>query len=109
MGGSAVFVTVEIKPDRIDDFLRAMEFDVTESRVKSSDPGCMRFDLLRDRDDPNKFMFYECYTDDAAAAFHKTTAHYKAWADFKATGGVANQTVAKVETTSIPGSWAFQR
>jgi len=103
-----VFVHVEIKPDRIDDFLKAMEVDVTKSRIKGLDPGCLRFDLLRSKDDPNKFVFYEAYTDDETAAYHKTTDHYKAWADFKATGGVANQDVWKVEASSIPGIWAFQ-
>jgi len=106
--GSCVFVQVEIKPDRIDDFLKAMEVDVTKSRIRGLDPGCLRFDLLRSKDDPNKFVFYEAYTDDEAAAYHKTTDHYKAWADFKATGGVASQDVWKVEASSIPGIWAFQ-
>merc|ERR1712187_787284 len=86
---------------------KAMEVDVTKSRDKSLDPGCLGFDLLRVRDAPNKFVFYETYTDDAALAHHKTTDHYKAWADFKASGGVENQSVAKVETASI-GPWAFQ-
>jgi len=106
--GSAVLVTVEIKADRIDDFLKAMEDDVQKSRDKALDPGCSRFDLLRDRDNSNKFVFYEAYANDEAAAHHKTTAHYKSWADFKATGGVVSQTVTKVETASIPGDWAFQ-
>jgi len=106
--GSCVFVHVEIKPDRIDDFLKAMEVDVTKSRVRSLDPGCLRFDLLRSKDDPNKFVFYEAYVDDDLAAYHKTTEHYKAWADFKASGGVANQVVWKAEASSIPGIWAFQ-
>lgn len=104
----AVLVSVEIKPDRIDDFLKAMEDDVKGSRDKDLDPGCLRFDLLRDRDDSNKFVFYEAYTDDEMAAKHKETAHYKKWADFKSTGGVASQTAVKVETASIPGGWAFQ-
>jgi len=106
--GSAVLVTVSIKEDRVNDFLKAMEVDVTKSRDKSLDPGCLRFDLLRDRDDANKFVFYEAYVDDAAAAHHKTTEHYKAWADFKATGGVDSQVVTKLQTSSIPGTWAFQ-
>lgn len=106
--GSAVLVTVEIKDDRIQDFLKAMEDDVQKSRDKALDPGCARFDLLRDRDNMNKFVFYEAYADDDAAAHHKTTSHYKSWADFKATGGVVSQTVTKVETASIPGNWAFQ-
>lgn len=105
--GSGVFVTVAIKPESIDDFIKAMEDDVTKSRDKELDPGCLRFDLLRFREDPNKFVFYEAYVDDAAAAHHKTTAHYKSWADFKAAGGVDSQEVVKVETASLP-SWAFQ-
>lgn len=104
---SAVIVTVEIKEDRISDFLIAMEDDATKSRMKALDPGCMRFDLLRDRDNSNKFYFYEVYKDDEAAAFHKTTSHYNSWADFKKSGGVVSQTVQKVETASI-GAWAFQ-
>jgi len=105
---SAVLVTVEIKPDRVEEFFKAMEEDIKGSRDATADPGCVRFDLLRDRDDPNKFVFYEAYTDDDAAAFHKTTSHYKVWADFKASGAVVSQTVAKVATDSIPGGWAFQ-
>lgn len=104
---SAVLVTVDIKEDRIGDFLKAMEDDVTKSRNKELDPGCLRFDLLRDRANQNRFIFYEAYTDDDAAAAHKKTAHYKSWADFKATGGVEKQEVVKVETASIAG-WAFQ-
>ncbi|CAE7413347.1 lsrG [Symbiodinium natans] len=100
-------VTVEIKPDRIDDFLKVMEGDAKGSRDKAQDPGCLRFDLLRDRENPNKFVFYEAYTNDEAITTHKTTAHYKAWADFKATGAVESQTVVKAETTSLP-PWAFQ-
>lgn len=103
--GSGVLVSVEIKPDRIDDFLKAMEDDATKSRDK---PGCLRFDLLRDRDHPNKFVFYECYKDNDAAAYHKTTPHYNSWTEFKKSGGVIRQAVVKIDTTSIPGGWAFQ-
>jgi len=106
--GSAVFVTVEIQPDRVKDFIVAMEEDVTKSRMKDLDPGCLRFDLLQDRDNPNKFVFYEVYTDDDAAAFHKTTSHYNAWADFKKSGGVVSQEVIKAAMDTVPGGWAFQ-
>jgi quinol monooxygenase YgiN len=108
VAGSAVGVLVDIKPERVDDFLKVMEFDAVSSRDKALDPGCLRFDVLRDREQQNKFMFYEAYTDDDAAAHHKTTAHYKAWADFKASGGVVSQEALKFETASIPGGWAFQ-
>ena len=37
---------MEIKPERVEDFLTAMEVDV--SGELAADPGCLRFDLLRD-------------------------------------------------------------
>lgn len=37
---------------------------------------------------------------DDAIAQHKTTAHYKGWADFKAAGGVEKQEVMKLETAA---------
>ena len=39
----------------------------------------------------------QAYVDSAAIDFHKTTSHYKAWADFKAAGGVLSQTVDKAK------------
>jgi quinol monooxygenase YgiN len=49
-------VTLEIDPERIDEFLIAMKEDAEGSRTEA---GCLRFDVLRDRDTPNKFVFYE--------------------------------------------------
>ena len=80
-------VNVEIEPSRHDAFLSAMKIDVEGSRTE---PGCLRFDLLQDSSDPNKFTFYEVYTDKAAIDFHKQQNHFKAWADFKEEGGVVS-------------------
>jgi (4S)-4-hydroxy-5-phosphonooxypentane-2,3-dione isomerase len=92
----ALVVSVEIKPDRIDDFLKVIEEDAIGSRERE-EGGCLRFDVLRDRSDPNKFVFYEVYRDDDAAARHKETAHFKLWSDFKASGGVVSQSVIKAD------------
>ena len=92
----ALVVTVEIKPDRIQDFLKVIEEDAVCSREKESG-GCLRFDVLRDRSDPNKFVFYEVYQDDDAAARHKDMPHFKLWSDFKASGGVVSQSVVKAD------------
>ncbi len=75
-----------------------MEVDAVESR---KEVGCLRFDLLRDNDKPNTFVFYEAYTSSEALAHHKTLPHYLGWADFKAKGGVISQTAAK----NTPISW----
>ena len=88
----AIVVEVEIKPDRMDDFLKAITIDVQGSRQEE---GCLRFDLLRDNSNPNKFFFYEVYVDAAAVDVHKATPHFKAWSDFKESGGVVSQTSSK--------------
>jgi len=75
-------------------FLEAMKTDVDGSRAE---PGCLRFDLLRDKENPNKWVFFEVYQDAEAIAFHREQPHYKAWADFKAEGGVLSQEVLKME------------
>ena len=53
-----LLVTVEIKEDRIDEFLAAMAIDAAGSRTEE---GCVRFDLLRDQTASNRFTFVEVY------------------------------------------------
>ncbi len=70
------FVHVWVKPDNINDFILAS----TENHQSSiEEAGNLRFDLLQDANDPAKFVIYEAYESDAAAAAHKETAHYNKW------------------------------
>lgn len=59
-GGAAspfcIVVEAEIEPSRIDEFLDVIEKDAIGSRAEA---GCLRFDVMRDQTDPNKFFFYE--------------------------------------------------
>ena len=87
-----VMVTVEIEEARVPAFLEALKVDAAGSREEE---GCLRFDLLKDSEAANTWHFYEIYKDNDAMAVHKTLPHYKAWADFKAGGGVVSQKVAK--------------
>ena len=80
-----VFVKVEIKPDRVGDFLKAMKIDADGS---NKEPGCIRFDVHKDAEKDNVFYMYESYKDSDAAQVHRETEHYAAWADFKKSGGV---------------------
>ena len=79
--------------NRISDFKEALEFNSTNSRKEE---GCLRFDVMQNKSDPTKFVFYEVYVDQDALTLDKTTAHYKKWADFKRSGGVVSQSVQKM-------------
>ena len=89
-----LIVNVEIHEDRIKDFLKAITIDAVGSRLE---PGCLRFDVLRDQSDPTKFTFFEVYESLEAIEFHRSTSHFKAWSDFKETGGVKAQSVGKCD------------
>ena len=49
---------MEIEQKHIAEFLAVMKVDVDGSRSES---GCLRFDLLHDKETSNKFVFYESY------------------------------------------------
>ena len=72
-----LIVSLRIKPDRRDEFLRAIEEDGRGSR--EDEPGCLRFDVLQDAADPNHFFFYEIYRDEAALEAHRAAPHYQIW------------------------------
>jgi quinol monooxygenase YgiN len=59
----------------------------------------MKKDVLRAQDNPNKFYFYEVYESPAAVDYHKTQDHYKAWADFKESGGTVSSVTKKADAT----------
>merc|ERR1712136_616503 len=91
----------------VEEFFKAMETDAVGSRMKEVDPGCHRFDLLRNKEEPTKFVFYEAFESDEAVAVHKETSHYKAWADFKTAFGIVSQSATKWATVSA--DWGFQK
>lgn len=71
-------VYVSVKPDCIESFVRET---IANHRESVKEPGNLRFDLLGQADDPSRFMVYEAYESEEAAAEHKNTAHYLKWRD----------------------------
>ncbi len=74
----AVCVYVHVKPKNREDFLRET---VENARNTIREPGNLRFDVIRQIDDPNRFVLYEVYRDEAGMAAHKDTPHYAKWRD----------------------------
>jgi quinol monooxygenase YgiN len=72
-------VTVHVKPGHASEFVEAAVANATRSAAE--EPGCVRFDVIRDRDDPNCLYYYEVYRDDAALATHRQTPHFKAYVE----------------------------
>lgn len=73
----AIWVKVKVKADRRSDFLKAIEVDALGS--EGDEPGCARFNVLQDGQDPNTYYFYEVYKDEAALEAHRAAPHYAVW------------------------------
>jgi (4S)-4-hydroxy-5-phosphonooxypentane-2,3-dione isomerase len=71
-------VHIRVKPEAKDKFILATIENHHES-VK--EPGNLRFDFVQQADDPERFMIYEAYESEEAAAAHKKTPHYLKWRD----------------------------
>ena len=85
----AIWVKVRIKPDQRQRFLDAIEVDALGS--EKDEPGCLRFNVLKDAGDENTYYFFEVYKDQAAIEAHRGMPHYQVWA------GVADTLEAPAE------------
>src|ERR1700687_6212546 len=67
-------VKVRVKPEGRERFLKAIEVDALGS--ERDEPGCLRFNVLHDQQDPNVYYFFEVYRDEAALEAHRAAPHY---------------------------------
>ena len=73
----ALWVKIRIKPAERERFLKAIEVDALGS--ERDEPGCLRFNVLQDEQDPNVYYFFEVYRDEAALEAHRAAPHYAVW------------------------------
>jgi autoinducer 2-degrading protein len=71
-----VVVRIRVVPGRENDFIAACRKNHEGTR---KEPGNLRFDVLRQEDDPTRFALYEVYRSKEAFAAHQQTEHYLAW------------------------------
>ena len=74
----AVCVHVHVRPENREAFIEA---SLQNARGTIEEPGNLRFDVIQQTDDPNRFMFFEVWRDEAGMKAHKETAHYARWRD----------------------------
>ena len=98
----ALVVPLKVKPEMREKFLAAAQEDSICS--VRDEPGCVRFDVLQDNTDPNKFFFYEVYLDESAVEAHRASPHYARWRAV-ASEVLAEPTNANRCTTLFPQDW----
>lgn len=73
-----VHVYVHVKPDCVEAFEAAT---LENARNSVQEPGIARFDVVRQQDDPTRFILVEVYRTPEDPVRHKETAHYQRWRD----------------------------
>ena len=74
-----IVAPIQIKAGHKDRFIEEMIGDARGS--VNDEPGCLRFDVVQDANDPNRIWLYEVYTDEAAFEEHTKAPHFIKWRD----------------------------
>jgi autoinducer 2-degrading protein len=73
-----VCVHIHVKPEHREAFIEAT---MENARNTLHESGNLRFDVLQQADDENRFVLYEAYRDELGMKAHKETPHYARWAE----------------------------
>ena len=73
-----VHVFVNVKPEQVEAFRVA---SLENARNSVQEPGIARFDIIRQQDDPTRFVLVEAYRTSEDPSKHKETSHYQKWRD----------------------------
>jgi autoinducer 2-degrading protein len=92
----------KILPERLPDYLENVRLHARNSR---SEPGCVRYDVLQDEDDPTMICLFEVFEDEAAFQAHRAAEHYKRWMELSRDwrdGGVRERHVMRYVSPETP-------
>ena len=70
-------VHLRVRNEIVDDFKARLRHHA--GITLAAEPGCHRFDVHQDRDDPTLFLLLEVYFDAAALEVHREAPHYLAF------------------------------
>lgn len=66
----------KILPEHIDDYIENMRICAEKS---NQEPGCIRYEVMQDVDDPSIMLLFQVFEDDAAYQVHQDSEHHRAW------------------------------
>jgi autoinducer 2-degrading protein len=72
----AILGTIRVLPAHLEEFLVHVRRHAARSLTE---PGCVRFDVLQDRDDPLTVCLYEVFREEADLETHRTHGYYRQW------------------------------
>jgi quinol monooxygenase YgiN len=68
----------KILPEHLDDYIVNMRVCAEAS---NREPGCIRYEVMQDVDDPTMMCLFQVFRDEAAYQTHQDSEHHKVWID----------------------------
>ena len=75
-----VLVQITVRLEMVAEFERLLLHNARESVAR--DPGCLRFDVSQDVDDPTRWILHEVYDTAESHAAHRQSPHFLAYDAF---------------------------
>jgi quinol monooxygenase YgiN len=72
-----VHVSIQVKPEHAAAFEAAC---IENARASALEHGVVRFEFLKQTEEPNRYALWEVYRDEESIAAHRLTPHYAKWA-----------------------------
>lgn len=74
-----LMVALQIKSEHRAEYIEAIRENAAAS--VRDEPGCLRFEVIQDLEDPNQMYLYEVYKDQPALEAHRTMPHFLKYRD----------------------------
>jgi quinol monooxygenase YgiN len=75
-GVYVVLNTIKVKPEHLKDFIENVR---NHAKNSVCEPGCLRFDVLQDSEDPQTICLYEVFRTESDLETHRSQDYYKRW------------------------------
>jgi autoinducer 2-degrading protein len=74
----AVLGIIKVKSEHLEEFV---QHAASHASTSTLEPGCLRFEVLQDRDDPQTICLFEVFRSEADLAVHRQQEYYRRWMD----------------------------
>jgi (4S)-4-hydroxy-5-phosphonooxypentane-2,3-dione isomerase len=99
----AVLGIIKVKPEFLAVFIEHVRLHAGKSLAE---PGCLRYDVLQDRDDPHTICLYEIFRSEADLEVHHRQEHYREWmamsADWRDRSNYSRRTLTLIFPSLYP-------
>ena len=71
-----VILFTKVLPEHVNDYIENMRICATAT---NEEPGCIRYEVMQDLDDPTMMCLFQAFVDEDAYQAHQDAVHHRVW------------------------------